>query len=83
MKANDIGHNIAKLRHLRGWSQECMAAKIQCLPDGKYYGLTRQILGNIEARRTRVADWQIRGIREVLGCSYEEIFLGPKANADD
>ena len=80
MRANEIGHHIAKLRQMRGWSQDCMATKIQCLPDGQFYEMTRQMLGNIEARRTRASDWQIRAIREVLGCSYEEIFQGPKTD---
>lgn len=79
MKANEIGHHIAKLRQMRGWSQDRMVAKIQCLPGGEFYEMTRQMLANIESRRTRASEWHIRAIHTVLGCAYEDIYHGPKA----
>ena len=79
-RANDIGRHITKMRRMRGWSQDAMAAKMQCL-EGKGYEMTRQVLGNIECGRTNVYHWQIEVIRDALGCSYDEIFLGPKVNS--
>lgn len=81
-RVNDIGRNIAKLRRLRGWSQETMAARIQCLGE-KYYDMTRQMVGNIESGRTNVYHWHIEAIHDVLGCTYDEIFLGPKLSSAD
>ncbi len=81
-QANDIGRHIAKLRVLRGLSQEATVAKIQCL-GGEGYRMTVQILKNIETGRTNVIHWQIRGLRTVLHCSYDDIFLGPKVNGSD
>ena len=75
-RANDIGQHIAKMRHERGWTQEVMVARIQCIPGGKYHSFTRQILGNLEAGRTRAYEWHLRGIQNVLGCSYDEILTG-------
>lgn len=81
-RANDIGRHIAKLRRLRGWSQEVMAARMQCL-GGKAYSMTRQVLGNIESGRTNVYQWHLEAIHDVLACSYDDIFLGPKTNGSD
>jgi len=81
-RANDIGQHIAKLRMLRGLSQEATVAKIQCLK-GQGYRMTVQILKNIETGRTNVYDWQIRLLRIALRCSFDDIFLGPKVNASD
>lgn len=75
-RANDIGQHIAKIRHERGWTQEVMVARIQCIPGGEYYTFTRQILGNLEAGRTRAYEWHLRGIQAVFGCSYDEILTG-------
>ncbi len=76
-RANDIGQHIAKLRRMRGWSQETLAAKIQCL-GGQYWEMTRQVLGNIESGRRNVYHWHIQGIRAALDCAYDDIFNGPK-----
>ena len=81
-RANDIGQHIAKLRVQRGLSQEATVAKIQCL-GGEGYRMTVQILKNIETGRTSVIHWQIRGLRTVLRCTYDDIFLGPKVNGSD
>ncbi len=79
-RANDIGQHIAKMRHERGWTQEVMVARIQCIPGGKYHSFTRQILGNLEAGRTRAYEWHLRGIQVVLGCTYDEILTGRVIN---
>lgn len=79
-RANDIGRHIAKLRRLQGWTQDMMASRMQCLGE-RGYEITRQILGNIECGRTNIYHWQIEVIRNVLGCSFDEIFLGTKMNS--
>ena len=78
-QANDIGRHITKLRMMRGLSQEATVAKIQCL-GGEGYRMTVQILKNIETGRTSVIHWQIRSLRTVLHCTFDDIFLGPKVN---
>ena len=79
-RVNDIGRHITKLRRLKGWSQDVMVSRIQCLGE-RAYEMTRQILGNIESERTNVYHWQIEAIRKVLGCSYDDIFFGPKVDS--
>ena len=81
-RANDIGQHIAKLRVLRGLSQEAAVARIQCL-GGEGYRMTVQMLKNIETGRTNVHHWQIRLLRIVLRCSFDDIFLGPKINRSE
>lgn len=75
-QADNIGVNILKLRNLRGWSQETMAARMQC-HGGDAYNMTRQMIGNIETGRTNASTWQISALRDVLNCTYDEIFRGP------
>lgn len=67
---------------IRGLSQEATVAKIQCL-GGEGYRMTVQILKNIETGRTSVIHWQIRSLRTVLHCSYDDIFMGPQVNGAD
>lgn len=70
--ANDIGHNLAKLRMQRGLTQEQLAAKLQI--NGA--DISRQVLANIESRRRRVNEQQIRALLKVLRCSLDELFFG-------
>jgi ribosome-binding protein aMBF1 (putative translation factor) len=55
--ANIVGQNVVKFRHRAGWTQDVLAAKMQLL--GCY--ITRDILANIETRRSPVTD-KPRGI---------------------
>jgi transcriptional regulator with XRE-family HTH domain len=50
--ANIIGRNVAKFRYQAGWTQEFLAAKMQLL--GCY--ISRDIIANIETRRSTVTD---------------------------
>jgi transcriptional regulator with XRE-family HTH domain len=70
--ANDIGQNLVKLRLQRGMTQEQLAARLQV----RGSDMTRQVVANIEARRRRVYEHQIRRLVAVLGCSFNELFLG-------
>lgn len=70
--ANDIGPNLTKLRLRRGLTQEQLAAKLQI--NGS--DTTRQVIANIEARRRRVYEHQIRLLVKVLRCTMDELFFG-------
>jgi transcriptional regulator with XRE-family HTH domain len=50
--ANIIGRNVAKFRYQAGWTQEFLAARMQLL--GCY--ISRDIIANIETRRSTVTD---------------------------
>jgi transcriptional regulator with XRE-family HTH domain len=53
--ANIIGRNVAKFRYQAGWTQEFLAARMQLL--GCY--INRDIIANIETRRSTVTDKRI------------------------
>jgi transcriptional regulator with XRE-family HTH domain len=74
-KANDIGQHLVKLRLNRRLTQEQLAAKLQI--NGA--DMTRQVVANIEARRRRVYERQIRFFVKVLRCSFDDLFIGSPA----
>jgi transcriptional regulator with XRE-family HTH domain len=76
-KANDIGQNLVKLRLNRRLTQEQLAAKLQI----SGADMTRQVVANIEARRRRVYERQIRFFVKVLRCSFDDLFLGDSTPA--
>lgn len=69
-EANVIGPNVAKFRCQRGWTQEQLVAKLQL--EGCY--ITRDILANIESRRSPSNDIQIVFFAYVLGVKIEQLF---------
>ena len=71
-RANDIGQHLVKLRLNRRLTQEQLAAKLQISGSN----MTRQVVANVEARRRRVYEHQIRLFVKVLRCSFDELFLG-------
>lgn len=68
--ANVIGPMVSKLRYQRGWRQDELVAKLQLL--GCY--MTRDILANIETRRSPVTDTQIEFFCEVFAVKVQELF---------
>jgi transcriptional regulator with XRE-family HTH domain len=60
--ANVVGQNVVKFRHQAGWTQDDLVAKIQLL--GCH--MTRDIIANIETRRSSVTDKQIVILAEVF-----------------
>lgn len=77
--ANVIGPSIAKLRYQRGWRQDELVAKLQLL--GCY--MTRDILANIETRRSPVTDTQIEFFCAVFEVEVQELFPSrPKVNGN-
>ena len=67
---NVIGQNIAKFRYQRGWTQDELVGKLQLL--GRY--MTRDILANIETRRSLVSDKRIVIFAEVFGVTVGNLF---------
>jgi len=68
--ANIVGQNVVKFRHRAGWTQDVLAAKIQLL--GCY--MTRDIIANIETRRSPVTDKRIAILAEVFGVAVGNLF---------
>lgn len=68
--ANIVGQNVVKFRHRAGWTQDELAAKIQLL--GCY--MTRDIIANIETRRSPVTDKRIAMLAEVFGVAVGDLF---------
>jgi transcriptional regulator with XRE-family HTH domain len=68
--ANLNGRNVARLRYLKGWTQNKLVAKIQIR--GCY--MTRAILANIESRRSSVNDLQIAYLADALGVEINDLF---------
>ena len=68
--ANLIGPNVIKLRHSKGWTQEVLVSKLQLV--GFY--ITRDVLVNIELRRSTVTDVHIRAFADVFGVTEGDLF---------
>jgi transcriptional regulator with XRE-family HTH domain len=68
--ANIVGQYVVKFRHRAGWTQDVLAAKIQLL--GCY--MTRDIIANIETRRSPVTDKRIAILAEVFGVAVGNLF---------
>jgi len=68
--ANLIGLMVIKFRHERGWTQEVLVSKLQLR--GCY--ITRDVLANIELRRSTVTDFHIRVFAEVFGVTESDLF---------
>ena len=68
--ANLIGRKIARLRYQKGWTQDMLAAKVQVLQ----CNITRDILANIELRRSLVKAKHCCFIAKALGVTVQELF---------
>jgi transcriptional regulator with XRE-family HTH domain len=73
--ANVVGQNVVKFRHRAGWTQDDLVAKMQLLE----CCMTRDILANIETRRSPVTDERIMLFAQVLGVEIGCLF--PKNNS--
>jgi transcriptional regulator with XRE-family HTH domain len=74
--SNVIGPAVAKFRYRRGWTQDDLVAKLQILG----CNMTRDILANIETRRSIATDTQTEFFAEVFGVEVKELFpaRGPR-----
>ena len=68
--ANIIGQNVVKLRYKKDWTQDQLAAKMQL---SGYY-ITRQIIANIETRRSSVRDKRIACFAEIFDVKVGDLF---------
>lgn len=72
-RRNVIGQAVAKLRCERGWTQETLAARLQC----HGYDVSREVLANLESGRTQFTDVHIMGCQKAFGVTI--IMLFPKS----
>ena len=68
--ANIVGPYVVKFRHQVGWTQDVLAAKMQLLG----CCMTRDILANIETRRSLVTDIRIAIFAEAFGVAVGDLF---------
>ncbi len=68
--SNLIGRKVAKLRYMKGWSQDTLVAKLQVLQ----CNITRDVLANIETKRSVATDKHCFFLAKVLGVSIDELF---------
>ena len=69
-ESNFIGRKVAKLRYMKGWSQDTLVAKLQVLQ----CNITRDVLANIETKRSVATDKHCFFLAKVLGVSIDELF---------
>ena len=76
--SNVIGPAVAKYRYRHGWTQDDLVAKLQILG----CNMSRDILANIETRRSVATDTQIEFFVEVFGIDIKDLFppRGVRAN---
>ena len=67
---NIIGPVVIKLRQARRWSQEVLAARLQC----QQADISRDVLANIESGRTQVTDKHIRALHKAFGVPVVQLF---------
>jgi transcriptional regulator with XRE-family HTH domain len=68
--SNFIGRKVAKLRYTRGWTQDTLVAKLQVLQ----CNITRDVLANIEIKRSIATDKHCFFVAKALGVSIDELF---------
>jgi transcriptional regulator with XRE-family HTH domain len=68
--ANIIGQNVIKWRYQKDWTQDQLAAKMQL---SGYY-ITRQIIANIESRRSSVSDKRVAYLAEIFDVKAGDLF---------
>jgi transcriptional regulator with XRE-family HTH domain len=73
---NIIGPVVIKLRQARKWSQEVLAARLQCQEDD----ISRDVLANIESGRQQITDKHIRALQKAFEVPVVRLF--PKTVQD-
>ena len=69
-RRNIIGPLLAKLRFERGWSQEIMAARLQC----EGVDISRDMLANMESGRSQITDRHLIGFQRAFGICMIRLF---------
>jgi len=67
---NLVGPQIRKLRYVRGWSQNLLAAKLQILG----WDIDRVCVAKIESRLVHVDDYELLYFARVFNVSSAELF---------
>jgi transcriptional regulator with XRE-family HTH domain len=67
---NVVGRKVAKLRYQRAWTQDMLVARLQV----RGCDITRDILANIETRRSVATDKHVFFLAEVFGVEIAELF---------
>jgi transcriptional regulator with XRE-family HTH domain len=67
---NVVGHNVARLRYEKGWTQNDLATRLQLVG----CDVSRQIIAHIETGRCAVPDCEIVYFAHVFGVKVEELF---------
>ena len=73
---NIIGPVVIKLRFERGWSQEVLAARLQC----QEADVSRDVVANIESGRQQIPDKHIRALQKAFEVPVVRLF--PKTVQD-
>lgn len=68
--ANLIGRNVARLRYQQGLTQDMLVAKVQM----QKFGMTRDVLCNIELQRYVATDKQVFFIAKALKVKIADLF---------
>lgn len=76
---NIIGPTVAKLRFERKWTQEILAARLQC----QGVNVSREVLANIESGRTQVTDEHLIAFQTVFGVRIIRFFPKPVQELDE
>ncbi len=71
-ESNTIGSNIRRIRLEEGIGQTEMASRVQLCD----VALTRESLVKIEGGRQHISLEQLKAIRDILGCTYEDLLNG-------
>lgn len=74
--ANVIGPMIVRLRYAHGWTQDELARELYF---AGYQDVTREIVANVESRRTRATCLLIQALARVFGIHEGELFPSREA----
>lgn len=69
-----VGNNIRKIREKAGFTQELLSTKLQL----SACDITRSAVAKIEVGQRHLYPDEIKLIKEILNCSFEDIFYGKK-----
>ena len=67
-----VGNNIRKLRESADFTQELLSTKLQLAG----CDITRSAVAKIEVGQRHLYPDEIKLIKEILNCSFEDIFYG-------
>ena len=77
-RLNIIGRAVARLRFERGWTQEILAARLQCAGAN----ISRDMLANLESGRSQITDEHIQAFQKVFEVCIVKLFPDPVQELD-